>query len=422
MRGDFSRPDYSNVSLPNPMNTPLADSTRVVRFAARTANMRPSAIREILKVTESPDMISFAGGLPAPELFPVDETAHAAQAILATDGARALQYSTTEGHAALREWVARHVADAVGLNTTPDHVLITHGSQQGLDLIAKVLIDPGDVVLVENPAYLGALQAFRAYEANVVGVASDADGMQPASLQEALARAPVRRKCVYLIPNFQNPTGTSFSAARRAQIARIAAEAGLLVVEDDPYGRLRFSGDAAPALVADRVPDWVYLGTTSKILAPGLRVAWLVASDMTLREKLVTAKQASDLHTSTFTQRLAYELLQVPGWLDAHVAKLRAVYGKRRDLMLAALERHLPSGCSWTRPAGGLFLWVTLPEAIDATELLKLATRERVAFVPGEPFWVGAPKRNTLRLNFSNATEEQIASGIARLGAVIAGM
>jgi 2-aminoadipate transaminase len=389
-------------------------------FAARTAQLRPSAIREILKVTQAPDVISFAGGLPAPELFPIDETAAATAAVLAREGGAALQYSTTEGHAPLREWIAEHLAETVGLQVGPDRVLITSGSQQGLDLLGKVLLDPGDVVLVENPGYLGALQVFRGYEADVVGVTADENGLVPAALCETLARRSRRPKFLYTIPHFQNPTGTSLAAERRSEVTRIAAEAGLLVVEDDPYGRLRFAGQPTPALVADgAVPAWVYLGTTSKVLAPGMRVAWTVVSDTALRDKLVAAKQAADLHTSTFTQRIVCELVRQPGWLDRHIAELCTVYGQRRDLMVRELEHHLPSGCRWTRPEGGLFLWVTLPEALDATELLQRAARERVAFVPGEPFWVGEPHRNTLRLNFRNANENQITTGIARLGVVV---
>lgn len=390
-------------------------------FATRTGGMKPSAIREILKVTESPEIISFAGGLPAPELFPVESAMMAAAVVLGGDGAAALQYSTTEGHRPLREWVTRHLVDWVGLSADPGQVVITHGSQQGLDLLGKVLLDPGDVVLTENPAYLGALQAFGAYEAHIVGVTSDASGIQPEALREAIARAPRRPKFLYLIPNFQNPTGTSLSAERRGEVMRIAAEQGLLVVEDDPYGRLRFEGLPQPAMVASHTgAPWVYLGTTSKILAPGLRVAWLVSSERALIEKVVTAKQGTDLHTSTFTQRLAYECVKAPGALEQHVARLCEVYSRRRDLMLVALAKHMPEGCTWTRPDGGLFLWVTLPEALDALALLHEAMKSKVAFVPGESFWVGEPRRNTLRLNFSNANESRIGEGIARLGAVVA--
>lgn len=396
-------------------------ATNPLAFASRTAGMRPSAIREILKVTEAPEVISFAGGLPAPELFPVETAMMAAAVVLGGDGAGALQYSTTEGHRPLREWVTRHLVDWVGLSAEPGQVVITHGSQQGLDLLAKVLLDPGDVVVTENPAYLGALQAFGAYEARIIGAASDDRGIQPGALREAIAGAPRRPKFLYLIPNFQNPTGTSLPADRRTEILRIADEHGLLVVEDDPYGRLRFEGMPQAALVsgAEAVP-WVYLGTTSKILAPGLRVAWLVSSDRALIEKVVTAKQATDLHTSTFTQRLAYECIKTPATLEQHVARLCEVYSRRRDLMLAALAQHMPEGCTWTRPEGGLFLWVTLPEALDALDLLHEAMKAKVAFVPGESFWVGEPHRNTLRLNFSNANEAQIGAGIARLGGVVA--
>ena len=390
-------------------------------FASRTVAMRPSAIREILKVTESPEIISFAGGLPAPELFPVEAAMMAAAVVLGGDGAAALQYSTTEGYRPLREWVTRHLVDWVGLSAEPDQVVITNGSQQGLDLLGKVLLDPGDVVLTENPAYLGALQAFGAYEARIIGVASDEQGIQPEALREAIAAAPRRPKVLYLIPNFQNPTGTSLSGERRAEIVRIAAAQGLLVVEDDPYGRLRFEGLPQPALVAEaQGAPWVYLGTTSKILAPGLRVAWLVSSERELTQKIVTAKQAADLHTSTFTQRLAYECVKPPGALEQHVARLCEVYSRRRDLMLAALARHMPEGCSWTRPEGGLFLWVTLPEQVDALALLHEAMKSKVAFVPGESFWVGEPRRNTLRLNFSNANEARLGEGIARLGIAVA--
>lgn len=382
--------------------------------------MKPSAIREILKVTAAPDVISFAGGLPAPELFPVDAVSRAAQAVLSSDGPAALQYGVTEGHLPLREWVCAHLASTVGISVPPDEVVITSGSQQALDLIAKVLLDPGDLVLTENPAYLGALQAFQAYEARAVGLASDEQGLQPAALRAFLETTPVRPKLLYLIPNYQNPTGVTLSAARRAEVVQIAARFGVPVLEDDPYGALRFAGDAVPALATfPGARDCLYLGTSSKILAPGLRVAWLVVPDRALREKIITAKQATDLHTSSFTQRLVHHYVSQPGALDAHVEILRAVYHRRRDAMLSALARELPVDCTWTQPEGGLFLWVTLSAKIDSTELLYRAAREKIAFVPGAPFWVGDPARNTLRLNFSNATEALIDTGIARLGAVL---
>ena len=390
------------------------------RLSARTDLLKPSAIREILKVTASPDVISFAGGLPAPELFPVDAVARSAQAVLSADGPAALQYGVTEGHLPLREWVCSHLAASVGLSVTPDDILITNGSQQALDLLAKVLLDPGDLVVTENPAYLGALQAFQSYEARVTGLASDEHGLRPDALRSFLETSPVRPKFLYLIPNYQNPTGVTLSAARRAEIVQIAAHHRLPVLEDDPYGALRFSGEALPALATfPGARDCVYLGTSSKILAPGLRVAWLVVTDRALREKLTAAKQASDLHTSSFAQRLVHHYVSQPGVLAAHVTTLCSVYAQRRDVMLAALARELPAGCTWTRPSGGLFLWVTLPAHFDTTELLAIAAREKIAFVPGAPFWVGEPVRNTLRLNFSNATEPRINEGLARLGRVV---
>ena len=400
------------------MNTSLAPSG--FRLAARCSRLQPSAIREILKTTGAPDIISFAGGLPAPELFPVAALSAAAQEVLAEDGPGALQYGLTEGYEPLRRWVAGHLAATVGLRVLAEQVLIVSGSQQGLDLAAKVLLDPGDAVLVENPGYLGALQTFAAYEAEVMGVPCDGDGMVPADLRRALESSPRPPKLLYLIPQFQNPTGTSLAASRRAEVVALAAEFGVPILEDDPYGRLRYRGEAHPALVTLAGPaGWLYLGTASKILAPGLRVAWLVASDRSIHERLVTAKQATDLHTSGFTQRLVWRYVQRPGELEAHVGNLCRVYGLRRDAMLAALARHLPAGCRWTRPEGGLFLWVELPAKLDAAELFQAALRAKVSFVPGEPFGVGAPRRHTLRLNFSNAGPDRIEAGVARLGAAL---
>lgn len=411
------------------MNTPIVagpppSSSNVAtafRYAARTAGFKPSVIREILKVAESPDIISFAGGLPAPELFPVNLVARAAEQVLANDGPAALQYGVTEGFLPLREWVCRHLAETVGLHPTPDRVVMLHGSQQALDLVAKVLLDPGDIVLTENPAYLGALQAFRSYQAQVVGIDSDEQGLLPDALEQHLDRAAVRPKFIYLNPNFQNPTGTTLALERRHEIARIAARFSLPVVEDNPYGELRFSGTSVTAMSAINAGQTsIYLGTFSKILAPGLRVAWLVAPDRTFFERIVTAKQATDLHTSTFNQRIIWETVRHDGMLSAHVARLRAVYGRRRTHMLSALRRLFPGDCTWTTPEGGLFLWVTAPARVDTVALLPQALAQKVAFVPGAPFWVDSPVKNTLRLNFSNASEDNIEHGIARLGAVVA--
>jgi 2-aminoadipate transaminase len=400
------------------MNAP---TDKEIVFASRMAQLRPSAIREILKTTEAPDVISFAGGLPAPELFPTETFQVAARTILSGDSTGALQYGVTEGYTPLREWLSGYLNETVGLRVKAGSVLITQGSQQGLDLLAKVLLDPGDVVLVETPAYLGALQAFQSYQAKVVGLASDEEGLRADLLEQALSALSAPPKFLYLICNYQNPTGTSMSAARRQDIAEIAARHNLLVVEDDPYGRLRFEGGPERALGAQsKSGPWAYLGSTSKILAPGLRVGWVATSHAGLFERLVTAKQATDLQTGSFTQRLVFALLNRGEWLDQHIANLCEVYRKRRDVMLQSLESQMPEGTHWTRPSGGLFLWVTLPrETTDTLSLLRRAASHQVAFVPGAPFCVGQILSNALRLNFSNASEENIRKGIRRLGGLV---
>jgi len=402
------------------MNPPVALSERSFLLASRTRHFRPSAIREILKVAESSDVISFAGGLPAPELFPVTAIADATTSVLASAGSASLQYGQSEGYLPLRRWICEHLAQQVGLMTTPEQVLVVHGSQQGLDLVAKVLIDPGDVILTENPAYLGAVQAFRAYEARVVGLSSDADGLQPEALSAWLETSPVKPKLIYLTPNFQNPTGSCLSSPRREAVVAIAARHRVPILEDDPYGRLRFAGNSEPALATlPSAGPCLYLGTFSKVLAPGLRVAWLVTPDRSLHDTLVTAKQATDLHTSTFTQRVIFETVRQPKFLENHIARLVHAYGSRRDAMLSALQRHFPAKCTWTKPEGGLFLWVTVPEGVDTLALLPAALAQKVAYVPGLPFWVDRAIHNTLRLNFSHANEAAIEEGVRRLGATL---
>ncbi|HZZ58049.1 MAG TPA: PLP-dependent aminotransferase family protein [Opitutaceae bacterium] len=394
------------------------------RFSARSAGQTSSAIREILKVTEEPSIISFAGGLPAPELFPAADLAACADAVLASDGAAALQYGTTEGYRPLRDWVSGYLHREVGLAAGPDQLVITAGSQQGLDLVAKIFLDPGDVVLTENPAYLGALQAFRSYEARIVGLPTDGEGMDPSALADYLRTGAEssRPKLLYLVTNFQNPTGLTTTARRRGELARVAAEFDLAVLEDDPYGALRFEGDRLRPLASlPEAGHALYLGTASKMLAPGLRVAWLAARDPQVRERIVVAKQACDLHTSSLTQRLVEHYVRAPERLEAHLTRLRSVYRERRNVMVAALRRWLPEGCEWTQPEGGLFLWVRLPGGADASELLPRALARKVAFVPGAPFWIGQADASTLRLNFSNADPERIEEGIRRLGEALRG-
>ena len=392
----------------------------VFRYAQRMGRLKASAIREILKVTELPDVISFAGGLPAPELFPVREFARACQEVLETDGAAAMQYSVTEGYTPLRQWICDYLRTSNAIECEPHQVLIISGSQQGLDLIGKVLLDPGDYVVIENPAYLGAIQAFDAYEARYLNVASDDDGMRTEELDRLLRQAPAKPKLVYLVPNFENPTGVTLSLRRRHELIQICADHGIPIFEDDPYGRLRYSGEALPSIMAlAKGRNTIYMSTVSKIIAPGMRVAWLVLPDPALYERVVPAKQAADLHTSSFTQRAVYAYARVPGQVEKHIAQMLPVYRRRRDLMLATLARAMPHGSSWTHPDGGLFLWARVPEAVDTQELLAHASEKKVAFVPGAPFWVNADVRNTMRLNFSNASEDALETGIMRLGDLV---
>jgi 2-aminoadipate transaminase len=395
------------------------------RYAQRTQRMASSTIRELLKLAEDPDIISFGGGMPAPEVFPTGKIAEACQYVLQNLSAIALQYGSTEGYLPLREMIVRH-SERFGLLIRPDHVLITSGSQQALDLLGKIFINHGDRILVESPTYLGALQAWNAYGAEYVVVSSDEHGMIAESLEEKLRTGP---KFIYLLPNFQNPTGVTISLERRMKIIELADRYGVPIIEDDPYGQLRFEGENIPSVtVLDNevrpaldkntyTGNVIYLSTFSKILAPGLRLGWITAPPEVIR-KLVQAKQATDLHTATFNQVVAYEVGK-GGFIDQHVKLIRKVYLERRNVMLDALEEFMPDGVKWTHPEGGLFLWATLPEYMDATKILKPAIAEKVAFVPGESFHPNGGGKNTMRLNFSMPTPEKITIGMERLGRVI---
>jgi len=375
-------------------------------LARRAAKMNPSVIREILKVTDKPGIISFAGGLPSPETFPVDAFAEACARVLRDDGQAALQYAASEGHTPLREWVAHHLPWPVD----PSQVLITSGSQQGLDLVAKVLIDSGSRVLVESPTYLGALQAFMPMEPAFEGMAGDAEGVDPDDLRR---RAPGAR-LAYLLPSFQNPTGRTMSESRRTAVVAAAAATGLPIVEDNPYGELWFHTPPPPPLAARHPEGCIYLGSFSKVLAPGLRLGFLIAP-RPLYPKLLQAKQAADLHTPGFNQRLVSFLLE-GDFLQRHVPAIRALYRARCSTMLAALQREMAGlGVQWNAPAGGMFLWLRLPSGMDATALLPRAVARGVAFVPGAPFHADRPDARTLRLSFVTATPEQIDRGIAAL-------
>lgn len=394
------------------------------RFAQRTQRMGSSAIRELLKLTEQPDIISFGGGMPAPDVFPYEEFLAASQRVLREHGSVALQYGATEGYKPLREMIVRHT-NRFGIEITPDNVLVTSGSQQALDLLGKILINPGDRILVESPTYLGALQAWASYGAEYVTVPMDENGMVTDALEEALRSGP---KFIYVLPNFQNPTGVTLSLERRHKLIELADRYGVPIVEDDPYGQLRFEGEHLPPIVVldsqlrengDKCyrGNVIYLSTFSKTLAPGLRLAWVIAPPEVIR-KLVQAKQGADLHTSTFNQLVAYEVAH-GGFLDRHVKLIRKVYGERRDVMLGAMDSYFPPGVEWTQPKGGLFLWGTMPKELDAADVLKDAIEQKVAFVPGSAFFPTGGGHNTMRLNFSNATPERIQTGIARLGKVL---
>jgi 2-aminoadipate transaminase len=379
-------------------------------LARRAERMNPSVIREILKVTERPGIISFAGGLPSPKTFPVTEFERACAHVLRTDGQAALQYAASEGYGPLREAVAARLP----WDVDPAQVLITTGSQQGLDLVAKVLIDAGSRILVETPTYLGALQAFTPMEPEVAGVGNDAEGVDLGDLQAKAAGA----RFLYVLPNFQNPTGRTMSEARRAALVAQAANLGLPIVEDNPYGDLWF--DAPPPLpLTARNPDGcIYLGSFSKVLAPGLRLGYLVAPPA-IALKLLQAKQAADLHSPTFNQRMVAEVIR-DGFLERHVPGIRALYKNQRDAMLAALSREMAGlDVEWNTPDGGMFLWARLPQGMDAVALLPKAVERGVAFVPGAAFYADQGDARSLRLSFVTATTEQIATGVAALAQAI---
>jgi 2-aminoadipate transaminase len=396
------------------------------RYALRTLRVKSSAIRELLKITQRPEVISFGGGLPAPDVFPVKRFEEACHAVLEQHGAQALQYGPTEGYEPLRETIAKNMA-RYGILAKAENVLITSGSQQALDLIGKLLINSGDRVLVEAPTYLGALQAFSVYGAQYLPVPIDDDGLRTDQLENSLRLRP---KFMYILPNFQNPAGVTLSEARRHQLIFLADKYGIPIIEDDPYGQLRYEGEhLAPLVVLDRenlrrdngftLGNVIYLSTFSKTLAPGIRLAWIVAPPDVVA-KLVMLKQAADLHTATFTQMVAYEVAK-DGFLDQHIKLIRQVYRERRDVMLNALQQFFPSEVTWTRPKGGLFLWVTMPEGTDCRLLFRAALAEDVAFVPGDCFYGNdAPDGcRHMRLNFSYSEPDLIREGIRRLSVAV---
>ena len=383
-------------------------------------------IRELLKLTEQPDIISFAGGLPAPEVFPVDEFREACNYVLDHYGPQALQYSTSEGYVPLREMIARHTA-RYSVEVATDNILITSGSQQALDFIGRLFINRGDYIVTESPTYLGALQAWNSYGAQYIPVRTDEDGMIVDELEAALRIGP---KFIYILPNFQNPSGSTLSFERRMKLIELADKYGVPIIEDDPYGQLRYEGENIPSVVAldseyhgcngngiHYSGNVIYLSTFSKLLAPGLRLAWVIAPPEVIR-KLVMIKQAADLHSSSFNQYVAYEVGK-GGFLDEHVKKIRAVYKERRDVMLEMMDELFPHDVTWRKPKGGMFLWGILPEGMDAAEVLKRALERKVAFVPGGGFHPRGGGENTMRINFSYSSPEVIRAGVTRLGTTL---
>lgn len=389
------------------------------KYANRMSYLKASEIRELLKITEKPEVISFAGGLPANELFPVDEIMEVNRRVLTEDGASALQYTTTEGYAPLRKWIADRMNATRGTDFDADNIMITHGSQQALDLTGKVFLDEGDVVLCETPTYLAAISAFRAYGCRFKEVPTDESGMLPDALEQIIEAAP-RVKFIYAIPDFQNPTGRSWSLERRKQTALIAEKYKIAVLEDNPYGELRFEGEELPSLKSfDRTGCVLCAGTFSKIFCPGYRVGW-IAGDKKAIANYVLVKQGADLQCNTLAQREICKYLEVFD-IDRHIEKIREVYKKRRDLTVRMMEAEFPEEVSFTRPYGGLFAWVELPSHIDARDVLLKCLEKNVAFVPGGSFFPNDRKENTFRINYSNMPEERIAEGIKCIAGVLKG-
>ena len=387
-----------------------------VKFADRMSTVHRSFIREILKVTEDASIISFAGGLPNPELFPVADLEEAAVKVMRESGPQSMQYSTTEGFQPLRQYIADRYKEKKGIEVDADEILITSGSQQCLDLLGKVFLNAGDNVVIERPGYLGAIQSFSVFQSNFLTVGLEHDGPDLAELEKVLDENEA--KMFYAVTNFQNPSGLTYSAEKRQGVADILKNRDILFVEDDPYGELRFMGDFEKPVVRGYLEDnGILLGSFSKVAAPGFRLGWMVCGGE-MRDKLIIAKQASDLHTSTFAQRVMHQYV-TDNPLDNHIEKIRERYGNQRAAMVKAIEEYFPAEAKVTRPEGGMFLWVTLPEGMSSMDLFDEAIKNKVAFVPGRPFYVDGSGENTFRLNFSNSDEEHIVEGIKRLGAGI---
>lgn len=388
-----------------------------IRFASRMEGIKASEIRELLKLTTRPEIISFAGGLPAPELFPVEEMKKVTLKVLEEGGQQALQYSTTEGFTPLREKIAARMAK-LGIQAKAEDILITNGSQQGLDFSGKIFLNPGDVVICESPSYLGAINAFKAYQCEFVEVPTDNHGMIMEELERILETTPQARM-IYVIPDFQNPTGKTWPVDRRKRLVELAVKFDLPIIEDNPYGELRFEGEIPPSIKSfDTDGRVIFLGTYSKTFCPGMRIGWVCASEKILT-KYILVKQGADLQSSTISQRELNEFLELYN-LDEHIEKIKDTYRKRRDLMLQTMKEAFPPEFKYTYPEGGLFTWVTMPEYLNARDLMVKALEKNVAFVPGGSFFPNGGHENTCRINYSNMPEGKIVEGIKRLGEVFA--
>lgn len=388
-----------------------------LRFSERTSAIKASEIRELLKLTEEPQIISFAGGLPAPELFPIKEMEKITDRVLENDGRAALQYSTTEGYVPLREIICEQRMHHVGVNATIDNIMITSGSQQGIEFSAKLFVDKGDIIICESPSYLGAINAFNSYQPKFIEIPMDDQGMIVDELEKTLKQHP-EAKMIYTIPDFQNPSGKTMSVDRRKRVAQLAAQYKIPVIEDCPYGELVFEGGVNPSIKSfDKEGYVVFLGTFSKTFCPGLRIGWICADEEVL-QKYIIIKQGADLQCSTISQRQTALFMEEYD-LDEHIRNIIDVYRKRRDLMLEGIEKYFPEGIEYTKPNGGLFTWVKLKEELDAAKLLEEALKENVAFVPGGSFFANGGHPNHFRLNYSNMPEDKIIEGIKRLGNVL---
>lgn len=384
-------------------------------FSRRIKHMQPSFLREILKITAEPDVISFAGGLPNPDYFPIQELQESTKSILCSDGKNVLQYGPSHGYQPLREWIAKYYSSKKSLEVNPEHVLITSGSQQGIDLLGKVLLDPGDRVLMEAPGYLGAIQGFSAYSANFDQVTMQKDGPDTVMLSNKILTSSY--KFFYTVPTFQNPTGISYSEEKRKMVSDLIAQYPMLLIEDDPYGEIYFRDKPFTPLKHYLGDQSVLLGSFSKMIAPGMRLGWMVAPDP-LYKKLLLAKQGADLHANQFSQRVIAHYLEHYD-TEKHWKTIRKEYSNQCNSMLSALEKFMPNTVSWTNPEGGMFIWLKLPEHINSLKVFQTSIKENVAFVPGEVFYTSSKATNYIRLNYSNARPEKIFEGIRILSRII---